>query len=263
MAEIISKDNQYIKLATKLQKSKKERIQEGMFLAEGLRICTEAAKNGICKVALMTDEFARKNIYSAQFIASKSEKTFTIDEKLCSKISDTKASQGIFCLCTLLDNRFSNDKIKNSGKYMLLSSLQDPGNIGTIIRGADAFCIDGVIISEDCPDIYSPKVLRSTMGGVFRENIMVCDDIKSAIKALQDKQIKVYAAALYSDSVRVDEADFESGCAAVMGNEGNGISQDVISCCDASVIIPMNPETESFNAAAATTILMWEMFRRK
>lgn len=262
MAEITSKDNQYIKLAVKLQKSKKARQEAGMFVAEGLRICMEASNSKICKISLMTDNFITKNPKEASIIANSSDENYTIEEHLCAKISTTQASQGVFCFCALLDNRFTDDKIKIGGKYMLLSSLQDPGNIGTIIRGADAFNIDGVIISSDCPDIYSPKVLRSTMGGVFRQKIMVCDDVKEAITSIKNKGIKVYATALYSDSININDADLSEGCAAVIGNEGNGLAKEVIHCCDGSIIIPMNEQTESLNAAAATTIVMWEMFRQ-
>lgn len=162
----------------------------------------------------------------------------------------------------MLDNRMQTVKIGKDGRYILLSSMQDPGNIGTILRTAAAFGLDGVFLSSDCPDLYSPKVLRATMGGIFKIPLEVSDDLTEVIDRLQEAGIRVCAAALDGQAVPLQQAGLGNGCAVVIGNEGNGLPGHLIERCGQAVMIPMRPDSESLNAAMAAGIFLWEMCGR-
>lgn len=257
MLEITSKENKHIKNCVKLVSSKKYRKETGLFVAEGLRLCEDALKSGQRAVqAFLTPETAQKP--QAMEIVAQAQEAFLISPEVAAKISDTQTPQGIFCVFKILDNHSLVDTMKGK-RFVVLSSLQDPGNLGTIIRTSEAFAMDAIIMSADCPDIYSPKVLRATMGGVFRIPIITVENISGAIEYLRQEQVSVYAAALSKESVPITKVDLGGRTAVVIGNEGNGLSAEVISCCTKSVIIPMAGNAESLNAAIAASIAIWEM----
>ena len=255
---IASKDNKQVKRCAKLVSSRKYRREEGLFVTEGQRLCEDAVRSGLKPLqTFIVEDMMEK----CSTVLEQSEQIFVITEELSAKISDTQTPQGVFCVFQALDNGTTVDTMKWQ-RVLLLSSLQDPGNIGTIIRSAEAFGIDGLILSADCPDLTSPKVLRSTMGGVFRLPIKVVENIETAIEELKEQGFAVYATALSDKSVPITELKLEGKCAAVIGNEGNGLTQQVIDACTAPVIIPMAGKAESLNAAIAASIVIWEMCRQ-
>ena len=142
---------------------------------------------------------------------------------------------------------------------MFIVSLQDPGNVGTIIRTAEAMGLDGVIMTSDCPDIYSPKVLRSTMGSAFRLPIYVCTDPIETLDLLHNKGFSSYAAILDENSLTLGDFKFPDKSVALIGNEANGLKDVVVEMCQNSLMIPMRGNAESLNAASAANIIMWEM----
>ncbi len=256
---VTSRDNKQLKHCAKLVSSKKARREEGLFVAEGQRLCEDAIRSGLGpKQCFVVEDMVEK--YAP--ILEASEQVFLINEDLAAKISDTQTPQGVFCIFEALDNGVTLDTMKWQ-RVLLLSSLQDPGNLGTIIRSAEAFGIDGLILSADCPDLTAPKVLRSTMGGVFRLPIKVVEDMEGEIARLQAEGFAVYATALSEKSVDITTLDLCGKVAAVIGNEGNGLTQQVIDACTAPVIIPMAGKAESLNAAIAASIVIWEMCRNK
>ena len=252
-----SKENKQIKHCAKLISSRKYRREEGLFVAEGQRLCEDAVRSGLQPLQCFVVE---SMLEKCAPILERSEQVFLISEELAAKISDTQTPQGVFCVFEALDNGRSLDTMKWQ-RVLLLSSLQDPGNIGTIIRSAEAFGIDGLILSADCPDLTSPKVLRSTMGGVFRLPIKVVENMEEEIAALRQQGFAVYATALSEKSIPMTELDLSGKVAAVIGNEGNGLTQQVIDACTAATIIPMAGKAESLNAAIAASIVIWEMCR--
>lgn len=254
---IASKENKQIKHCAKLISSRKYRREEGLFVAEGQRLCEDAVRSGLQPLQCFVVE---SMLEKCAPILGRSEQVFLISEELAAKISDTQTPQGVFCVFEALDNGRSLDTMKWQ-RVLLLSSLQDPGNIGTIIRSAEAFGIDGLILSADCPDLTSPKVLRSTMGGVFRLPIKVVENMEEEIAALRQQGFAVYATALSEKSIPMTELDLSGKVAAVIGNEGNGLTQQVIDACTAATIIPMAGKAESLNAAIAASIVIWEMCR--
>ena len=232
--QITSKENAKLKAAAKLVHSKKERVATGSFLAEGCRLCTDALNSGRRPLRVF------------------------VTEQLAHKLSDTQTPQGVFCVFPILDNCAQLDTIKKN-RIVILSSLQDPGNIGTIIRTAEAFGVDMILISADCPDLYAPKTLRATMGGVFRLPVVVVEDLRGQILSLHDQGVQVYAAALHRDSVPITELNFQQPSAVVIGNEGNGLTEEIIAACTKPMVIPMAGRAESLNAAVAATVAIWEM----
>ena len=145
---------------------------------------------------------------------------------------------------------------------LVLDNLQDPGNLGTIFRTAEAAGVTGIILSSDCVDIYNPKVVRSTMGAVLRMPFLYVEDLPGAIGELKKEGILVYAAHLAGERA-YDEEDYTTGCAFLIGNEGNGLRDEVAACADRRILIPMCGRAESLNAAVAAAVLMFEAGRQR
>ncbi len=258
--DITSKDNPRIKELAALVSSRDKRSEESRFVIEGHRLCLDAAKSGVEIDSLyITDAALDKLGGEYNTIAKCCLNVYTISADLAKKISDTKTPQGIFALCSIPSTK-AVEEIDVTKGVMLLSSLQDPGNLGTIIRTCEALGLGGVILSKDCPDLYSPKVLRASMGGVFRLPVISVQDIEDTIKGLVDKGVAVYAAALDQDSMHVGAKSLK-GCGVVIGNEGRGLDQSVIDCCSGKLIIPITADSESLNAAMAAAIFAWEIVR--
>lgn len=266
---IISKDNPKIKLCMKLASSKKVRQETGLFFIEGARLCGDALKEWRLGRLDISAVFASENALQKYcdyidlkfFEDSKSDIFYTVDENICKKISDTKANQGVFAIVKIKDNRLYLDCIKPGGKYLILNNLQDPGNLGTLLRTADAVGIDGVVLSNNCCDVYNPKVLRSAMGSIFRVNVYISNDFSETVEVFKNKGIKISAAVVDKDAVSIINADFSRGSAVVIGNEGNGLSRDDVLLCDERITIKMHGNINSLNAAMAGGIILWEMKR--
>lgn len=254
---IQSRDNRWIKRAAKLLSSKKARREEGLFVAEGLRLCEDALRSGLLPQEIFVTQEA---LPRCQQLLEATQRRYLISEELAARLGDTQTPQGVFCVFPTLDNARPLDTMKGQ-RLMLLSSLQDPGNLGTIVRSGEAFGIDGLILSEDCPDLYAPKVLRATMGGVFRLPIQRVPSMVEAICDLRRQGFAVYGAALSPESIPVQQLDLRGKVAIVIGNEGNGLSPQVLAACTAPLIIPMAGKAESLNAAVAASVLLWELSR--
>ena len=257
------KENRYVKLYSKLSAEKKFRLEEGMFAVEGEKIILDAInENAELCCALVTEEAAMKYSKAVSFLEEKlKDRVLIISRETSEKLSDTKTPQGIFAVVKRLDKIFTADKIKKNGKYLVLNGLQDPGNVGTILRTADAVGTDGVFITKGSVDLYNPKTIRSTMGSLFRLETYDNCDYYELICTLKSRGIKTFAAVIDKDAQDIKECGFTGGCAAVIGNEGNGLSERDASMCDKKITIKMNGNINSLNAAMASGIILWEMFR--
>lgn len=258
MALITSRENPTVKLCRKLQTSGKARREEALFLAEGTRLCREVFSCGLSvETVLATADALVQN----PWLRERGE-VLEIAPEISAAISDTKSPQGVFCLCkTPPAAPFS---VLPGGRYLLLDRLQDPGNLGTILRGAEAFGITALILGKGCPDRFAPKVLRGTMGSVFRQPVFAADDLPEAISRLREVGIPVWAAMPEPTARPILELSREEGgVAAVIGNEGSGVSPEVAEACTGAVYIPMASRINSLNAAAAATIIMWELSGRR
>lgn len=247
---ITSKDNEIIKNIKKL-KEKKHRVDS--YIVEGIKMVKEAISENqeIALIAIREDfkvDFDTKNI-----------KIVTISNKIFNDISDVKTPQGI--LAVIKKNQ--NNQIETNSNYILaLDSLQDPGNMGTIIRTADSANINQIIINKNTVDPYSPKVIRSTMGAIYRTNIIEVEDLKATLKEMQLKGFQIITTDLKATK-SIYDINYNNKTVVVIGNEANGVSQEILQTADKKVIIPMLGKTESLNASIAASIMIYEYVRQK
>ncbi|MCL2532201.1 MAG: RNA methyltransferase [Oscillospiraceae bacterium] len=237
---ITSTQNPQIKFAVKLRDSAKARREHGQFFLEGYRLCMDALENGYTPELLFcTDKFDLPG-------------AVRISESVAQKLGDTVTPQGIF---GLFKANSPAPAQQLSGKIIALENLQDPANLGAIARTAEALGIDCLVVSGGC-DVYHPKALRASMGALLRLPVTQIEDSPSW---LEQCELPCYAAVPVGAAITPPECDFTAGAVIVIGNEGNGLSNEVIAACDARLTIPMRGRAESLNAAAAAAILMWEL----
>ena len=261
MDVIKSKDNKNIKYISKLISSAKFRREEQKFVIEGVRLCTDAVKSSAIVDTFVYSESAySKYIDIVKEISAVANNAICVDDRIFCAISDTKTPQGVLCVVKTLDKQSYFDKIRKNGIIVALDNIQDPSNLGTILRSADALGISGVVLSSDCCDIYSPKVCRGSMGAVFRIPFCITDDLASFVKDFNNYGTS-YACVLDETAVTIDKVSFNAPVLSVIGNEGNGVSQAVIDACSKKLYIPMQNNAESLNAAVAASIIMWEMIK--
>lgn len=266
---ITSKDNPKIKQLAKLYASRKYRRETGLFVIEGLRGCVDAVRDDVEHDGLLKVDgvYYTENAFdSAEGFGEVLEKIpdsrrFVITREIADRISDTDSCQGVFVTAKRLDKALSADGLKAGGKYLVLDELQDPGNLGTMIRTADAVGLDGVVLSGNCVDLYNPKTVRSAVGSMPRVDIFVEKDFEAVTEMLGKKGIRT-AAAVIDGGTEIKQFDFGGGCAVVIGNEGRGLSQEHVEMCSDKVTIKMYGHIDSLNAATAATIFLWEMTRR-
>lgn len=257
MLKIDSLSNEKIKLCTKIAESAKQRKQNGRFFLEGLRLCRDAVLSD-CDIefAFFTRKAIETKSADVEMICRSSMQYFEISDQIASKLSQTETSQGIFCLCKITE---TDCDIKPDGKYIALENIQDPSNLGAICRTAEALGIDGAILCGCC-DRFSPKAQRAAMGSLLRIKIIECDNLAEYITELKGLGMTVYATTPDSDATDITHAAMNKGLVSVIGNEGNGVSDDVFSVCE-RITIPMLGRAESLNASMAAAITMWEMMR--
>ncbi len=259
---ITSADNDKIKLYRRLAADKKLRRKESKFVIEGARLVSDAALEAIELHCVFFTESAMKKYGEAlELLFSKYSRSIfsCISDELAASISETAMPQGIFAICRIpaLDKSSAYGKIERGGRYLILDNIQDPGNMGTMLRTADACGIDAVITCSCC-DIYNPKVVRSAMGSLMRVTV-IDDDINSAADILHSKNVPIFAAVVDSTALSLKQCDFSQGGAVMIGNEGNGLSPDHIALADIPMTIKMHGQINSLNAAMAAGIIMWEL----
>ncbi len=258
---ITAKDNPAVKHYKRLRDQKKARRTEGLFVAEGLRIaCDALQKTGRVQQLFVTDTAWEKHGELLTERMQETGKLLRISDAVGDTMTDTEHTQGIFAVCRMPEQRELSKVISAEGKYLVLCNLQDPGNMGMILRTADALGVDAVLTSGSC-ELYSPKVVRATMGSVFRVPVYDCTDALGLLGLLHAAGIRSYAAVPAKHAVPLTECTFSGGSAVWIGNEGNGLPAEVIAACQTAVTIPMQGGPESLNAAMAAGILMWEMMK--
>lgn len=254
-----SRKNNILKETAKLLSSREVRREKGLFLAEGARLCRDAARSGVkIEELFYTDTAAcRYDSYLSE-IKPAAEKIYRMADHAGELLVETKSTQGIFCVCRMHDNR--NEEIPQR-HCLALENIQDPGNLGTILRTAEALGLGCVLLCGDCCDMYAPKVLRSSMGAVFRLPVFSFASLPSAVKTLSSRGFQSFAAVPEAGALSVTRVDFSAPSLIAVGNEGNGLSREGKEACGRRVTIPMLGRAESLNAAASASILMWEMMR--
>lgn len=244
---------------------KKYRESEGKYFIEGIKIVSEAIKQNISmEETFVCPEILNKVRGGKELCESLIEANLSINyipENIFNEICSTETPQGVLAVISKPENNLNNLAFDRNGFYIVLDKVQDPGNLGTIIRTADAAGVDGMILSEGCTDVYNPKTLRSTMGSVFRVNIYENINLENALQKMKENGIKILASSINAQKYYFDE-DFGNGTALVIGSEAHGISLTVQNLADSLIKIPMNEQIDSLNASVAAGILIYEKYRR-
>lgn len=260
--EITSRDNRLVKETRRLLADAKYRREAGLFALEGARLCEDAALSGVeIRTALYTPRAAAQYPRQLSAVEKRADALYAIPEELARYMGDTAAPQGIFCLCAALDNCRRYDTMNGTERLLALEDIQDPANLGAILRTAEALGMDGLLLSDGCCDIYNPKVLRGSMGGVFRLTLYTAPGFEEAIPALRAAGRRCLACVPDDTALPVQEAGLCPRDICFIGNEGSGLRQGTIAVCDGRVTIPMGGRAESLNAAMAAGLMMWELLR--
>lgn len=257
MEKITSKNNIIVKDTKKLFTSSRARYENRLFALEGARLCFDVL-NSVYEpdTLLFTEDIYAKYQNEINALAKKARRTFMINEQVSEKLSETKSPQGIFLTVKMKDN----GEIFDSGKIIALDNVQDPANVGAIIRSAEALGIDGVVTYKCC-DVFNSKAIRASMGSIFRMNIADCDDLEQTLGQMKTQNFKVYSTVPSSSAVKITEVDFTGNAVSVIGNEANGVEENIKAVSDDLITIPMLGRAESLNAGVAAAITMWEMLR--
>ncbi len=271
---ITSASNGRVKWVVSLMEKARMRRKERKYVVEGIRMFMEAPPELIAEVYI-SETFRRKaGVKGSQEEAclmhlEEREKGMPADfvtevsDDVFRKFADTVNPQGILAVMDMAEA--SPDKMLETEKplLVLLENLQDPGNLGTILRTAEGAGVNGIVLSRDCVDLYNPKVIRSTMGAIYRVPFLYAEDLTATMKELQNRSIPVYAAALDAKAGVYDSYDYKEAAAFLIGNEGNGLTQEAIEAATHTCYIPMEGKVESLNASVAASILMYEAYRQR
>lgn len=256
---ITSSANGKVKQVMNLIKKAKARNESGLFVAEGLRIFKEIPREQIDSIFVSESflkEEERKHLVGGMKYEVLTDEVFQV-------MSDTKTPQGILAL--VKQHAYTPEdltRVPGPAFLMILENIQDPGNLGTIIRAGEGAGITGVLMNSTTADIYNPKVIRSTMGSVFRVPFAYTNDLTASILQLKKQGIKLYAAHLDGRN-NYEKEDYTVDTGFLIGNEANGLSEDTARLADAYIKIPMMGRVESLNAAVAASVLMFETARQR
>ena len=270
---ITSRNNPLVKWAASLSE-KKFRDTEKTFIVEGEKLAFEALAAGLPVSYIFVDENKLPLLRERIFVYAKDEKykntiIVNMSESAFSKISGEKSPQGIILAIKYLDFFSKLDIIykeefflRPNERAIILSSIRDPGNLGSVIRSAVAFGTEHIILSDDCVDLYNSKTVRAAMGSFYKIKATIVSNLPETILAIKAQGRAVYAAELRPGAVSVSDISTSPADIVVIGNEGHGISEEVSKACTASVYIPISENTESLNASVAAGVLMWEFSKK-
>lgn len=257
---ITSRSNPTVMAAASL-KEKKYREESRSFLLEGVKLFREAVASGLAIERVFATESMAK---TCRELLPEGE-ILTVSDSVLEKISTEKSPQGVICVAKCLDKIHIINKIykeedfaEEERRILILSSLRDPGNLGTVIRSAAAFGCDELILSADCADLYNPKTIRAAMGTLFRQPITVVQDLPETVRRMTAGGYRVCAAVLDDKAERLDRMRIDRKTAFIIGNEGHGIDPAVVEAAGNTVYIPMQAGVESLNAAAAAAVFLWQ-----
>ena len=251
---ITSRENKIFKLA-KLLKTAKGRSEKELFLIEGIRSVRDAIEKNTDMECIILKDGTTLDFKAKCDV-------FTFAPKLFEDVCETVSPQGVMAICRIKKNNLED--ISASGKkcIVMCEALQDPGNIGSVIRTAHAADCGGVILTKGCCDLYNPKIIRATMTGIFSVPVVQNAVSEQVVEYFKKNGYKIVAGALSKESVDFYEADLTGKVLIIIGNEGNGITDKTLSLCDSVVKIPMRSDAESLNAAVAGSVMIYEHYRQ-
>ncbi len=266
-----SPKNEKIKFVAKLIHDSKLRKEAKTYVAEGIRLFSDTIENDILEVFCTEDiEEKIKNSLSPERAEEallklgnlrERGKVVTVSEEAAKKISDTENPQGITALIRIREREIADVMKENDTFILIIERLQDPGNLGTIIRTAEGAGVTGIVISRDSVDVYNPKVVRGTMGSLFRMPIYISDDLKKDIEIIKEAGVTVYGTHLSGNDM-YDES-FDGKVAFLIGNEGAGLSDEISAAADKLLRIPMEGKVESLNVGVSAAVVCYEVMRQR
>ena len=255
---ITAASNKKVKnLVNLIQKSKARREQD-VFITEGIKMFLEADRK-IIEEVYVSESFFEKGTVKEKLEQCNYE---ILTDELFRKVSDTQTPQGVLCVMKQYHYKLEDLFQKDNPLFLILEDIQDPGNLGTMVRTAEGAGVDGIIMTKGTVDIYNPKTIRSTMGSVYRMPFFYTEDLLGVMKELQKRNVKLYAAHLKGNQF-YHQMDFKQATAFLIGNEGNGLRDETAAAADVYMKIPMEGKVESLNAAVASVILMYEAARQR
>lgn len=264
---ITSSANQQMKRIVQLNKKAKARYEQRVFVAEGLKLCMEAPKKDI-QAMYVSESFLSMEGRKERLKEYDYE---VVSDSVFKGISDTKTPQGILCVVKMMEYTLSDlipadnesELMNGSNAHLLiLEGIQDPGNLGTMIRSGEGAGVTGIIMDKETVDIFNPKVIRASMGSLYRVPFYLTSDLTQTVQKLKDRNIHLYAAHL-KGSVLYDQPDYSKPMGFLVGNEGKGLSSEIAALADDYIRIPMEGSVESLNASVAATLLMYEVNRQR
>lgn len=262
---ITSTSSSQVKHVVSLQKKARVRKEERQFVAEGIRMVSEAPYDRLVKV-YVSETFKNNNeafLEQMKYEEYDKELLEVVSDTVFARMSETQTPQGIMAVVKMsdadIDSMLTGDK---TPLILIIENLQDPGNLGTIVRMAEGAGVTGIIMSSNTVDIYNPKTIRSTMGSLYRVPIVYVSDLIETVALCKEKGVKIYAAHLAGED-NYSRKDYTKPTAFMIGNEGNGLSEQLTKEADELIRIPMSGKVESLNAAIACTILTYEAVRQR
>ena len=256
---ITSAKSDRIKEIKKLAKSSSYRREKGVYIVEGIRMFREIPNDSISEVYVA--EGAYDKLKSDILSKISEEKIIFVADHIFASMSETNTPQGVLVLVKISEKTLKNIDISQRSFILIAEHLQDPGNLGTIIRTAEGAGVTGIVLSDDCVDLYNPKVIRSTMGSIFRVPVYVSQDLVGDNNWLKSRGVCIFGAHL--DGKEFYDEDYSKSCGFLIGNEGNGLSNEVSATADKLIKIPMCGKVESLNAATSAAVIAYEVMRQR
>ena len=255
---ITSTGNQQMKNITALMKKAKTRKEQDLFVVEGKKMYEEVPAEWLDKIyvseSFLQEEDAAKLLDGREYEV--------VSDSVYKSISDTQTPQGIMCLVKMPHYELSELLCGDDTHLLIVESIQDPGNLGTMLRTGEGAGITGIIMNRTTVDLFNPKTIRSTMGSIYRVPYFVSDNLKETIASVKGEGVTVYAAHL-KGKMQHDEPNYCQATAFLVGNEGNGLSDEIADMADTYIRIPMEGQVESLNAAISAALLMYETNRQR
>ena len=261
---ITSSSNRHVRDTIALQKKAREREERDLFVVEGPKMFLEAPSDRVVQV-YVSESFRGGQVWEKNRALFEKTPCETVSDEVFRRMSDTQNPQGVLCLLRGYHYKEEDLLGRMSGRkplLMILEDLQDPGNLGTILRSGEGAGITGILMSRGCVDISNPKVIRSTMGSVYRVPFAYTDDLGVSLDRLKKRGVSLFAAHLRGKR-SYDQEDYSGPAGFLIGNESRGLSDETAAKADTLVRIPMLGQVESLNAAMASGILMYEAARQR
>lgn len=260
---ISSSSNNQIKNLVQLQKKGKARKEQGVFVVEGIKMYEETPPDQLVK-AYFSETYFEELEQSGRDLSEyfKGKPYEVVKDSVFKEAADTMAPQGVLAIVTQQNHTLEEILGNQNANLVILEDLRDPGNLGTIVRTAEGAGVTGILLSRNCVDIYNPKVIRSTMGSIYRVPFVYVEDLGEALDLAKQNGISLYAAHLAGEN-NYDQEDYVKKTGILIGNEANGLTDEIAALADHYIRIPMEGKVESLNAAIAATILMYEIYRQR